>query len=137
MKAIYAESAAMQTLLEECACGLKPEDADAVAREALRYISEDGAWARGTSARPACEIMAEAMVLNDDAIVRSSAASHNSSLSPCSPSLCSAQASFLVGPESVLQCADSTRSSRYCKTVVLISRTLIPSFRIFISRRRT
>lgn len=70
MKTIYAESAALQTLLEEAGCGLEPRDAAAVAREALRYVSEEGAWARGTSARPACEIMAESMVLNDDAIVR-------------------------------------------------------------------
>lgn len=69
MKAIYAEAAALQTLLEEAACSLAPPDAAAVAREALRYVSDEGVWARGSSARPACEIMAENMVLDDDAVV--------------------------------------------------------------------
>jgi hypothetical protein len=66
--AIYAEASSLNTLLEECACALTPEDAAVVASEVMRYLS-DGVWAHEEDLLPA-EALASEILYSEDAINR-------------------------------------------------------------------
>ena len=50
--AVYEEASSLNTLLEECACSLSPQDAGVVAAEVARYLA-DGVWAHENGLLPA------------------------------------------------------------------------------------
>ena len=84
---IYAEASALNTLLEECACALRPRDAATAAAEVRRYLT-DGVWAHEPNVEPA-EALASEILHSEDAINR--LAKHVFSCVPLAPGLDLAQ----------------------------------------------
>ena len=65
-ESIYAEASAVNRLLEEAECALLPADAQVIAFEVRRFLT-DGAWAHQEDSLPA-EILALEILADDDAM---------------------------------------------------------------------